>query len=77
MAHDKVVGVGVLESLDDFIISSIRVPKFDIFFYSCVEQNWFLSNISNLLSVVLQVDVLQISSINDHLSISGIIEPLQ
>ena len=77
MAHDEFVGVGVLESLDDFIVSGVRLSIFHIFFDGSVEKDRFLSHIPNLLSVVLQVDIFQISSINEHLTFLRVIESFQ
>ena len=45
-------------------------------FYSCVEENGLLTDITNLLAVVAQVQALQVFAINEDLAFGRVVEAL-
>jgi len=77
MGIHEIIGISSFECFDNLLIGSIGPPKADVFLNASVEQDWLLPHISNLLSIVLQVDVFEVVAINENLPFSGVIESLQ
>jgi hypothetical protein len=72
--------VGLAQGIFDFIVSSIGLAHKDVVLDRGVEKDGLLTDVSNLLSVVTEVDCFQIHSINEYHSVSfavaGVVEAL-
>jgi hypothetical protein len=68
--------IGLSESCLNIFISGIGLSKQDVLFDGLVEQHWLLSDIADLPSELSQVNFLDVSSVDEHLTFFGVVESL-
>ena len=68
--------VGLLQGFLDVLISRTRVPIEEVFPDRLVKKNWFLTDVADLASQVLQVHPSNVVSVDGHASLVSVVEAL-
>ena len=66
-ARYKVVGIGILGSLNDLLICGIRLAQADVVTDATAEQNRFLGHDANILTQPVEVEAGDVLTIKFHL----------
>jgi len=74
--HDKIMCIRTLGSSNDFLKGRVRLSVPDVLFNGCIKQERFLTDDSNTAPEIADVDVFEVSAVQENTTISWIVEPL-
>lgn len=75
-AHES-PGFGGLKGFGNFFISSIGLSHEEVLLDARVEKNWLLTDVTDLSSVVSQVERLHVEAVDEDLSLTWVVESLK
>lgn len=73
--HHKIISISLLQSSNNLLLTSPRLPKLQILFNSSSKKHRFLPHIPYILSKPFQIQILNILPINKQTPLITIIEP--
>ena len=72
----KFPGVGLFQSINNFVISGIRLAHEDVLFNGRVKEDGFLLDVADLLAELAQLDFIKEFIIDEDLAFSRLVEAL-
>ena len=64
------------ESILDLCVRCVGLAHQDVLLDRSIEKDRFLTNVTNLLAVVAEVDILHVNAVNEDIAGAGIVESL-